>query len=941
MNKYEKKHSDFMDEIGLGFNDDSHHDKNNKSLGKRVVRKEASLKDNERLFLIAIERGDIASVEEILNNVDLLNVDINCVDMLGRNGLIISIENENLEIMNMLLNCNIIVGDGLLHAINEENILAVEVLLPRSPPVNETIISDSFTPDITPIILAAHKDNYEIIKILLDHGYIINQPHQVKCFCDECVMARKTDSLNLSRSRINAFSALSSPSLISLTSKDPILSAFEISCDLKALSKLENEFCIKYENLADQCRNYAVSLLDQTRNSDELSTILNHDAEHSYLDDDTFLKNDPNSESIDTSHMTLERLKLAIKYKQKKFVSHANCQQVLSTMWYEGLPGFRRMPFFKKIFIAMLICFLYPIMSMICIITPNSKIGLLMRRPFIKFICNTASYLTFLFLLVLKSQRIDTVNWFGYDPTYQIKLQLRGMPLTYLEWTILLWVLGLMFSEFLHLWSRGAKEYMTDMWNMLDFVTLSLYVATFTLKIISYYQVEYEKSKQLQAAFIPRELWDAFDPDLISEGLFSVANIFSCLKLVSIFTINPHLGPLQISLGRMIYDILRFMCIAVLVVFSYACGVNQLYWYYADRRSIDCDACTFNCLQDGVQCKDDECDGLCNKALSNLFEILQSLYFVVYALIDVRRFEIKEPHDFTQFIGKLMFGTYSAIIIIVLLNMLIAMLSNSFQKISNDADTEWKFARSQLWISYFDKDISVPVPLNLVPIPYNLFKRAKKIFHQIWSYSKNERDEKWKRIKHNIRIINEKEEKYQKVVLRLINRYAMQKSKDLQNQGVTEDDLNEIKQDISLMKYDLIDLFKINNFDTGNVMDRSSGKITSKGSRLSLQRMERDISKERLISLHNRMGNEKINIKSENIKSLGNQIKNEIIQGMFQYRKTNSSIKRRQSVVSTEDKNRKNKRKMFKRAIKGVIPKNSLNIQKSIEEKCESHSSNE
>ena len=36
--------------------------------------------------------------------------------------------------------------------------------------------SKSFTSDITPLILAAHKDNYEIIKILLDRGEQIPEP---------------------------------------------------------------------------------------------------------------------------------------------------------------------------------------------------------------------------------------------------------------------------------------------------------------------------------------------------------------------------------------------------------------------------------------------------------------------------------------------------------------------------------------------------------------------------------------------------------------------------------------------------------------------------------------------------------------------------------------------------------------------------------------------
>lgn len=37
-----------------------------------------------------------------------------------------------------------------------------------------------FTPDITPLILAAHRNNYEILKILLDRGATIPMPHDIK-----------------------------------------------------------------------------------------------------------------------------------------------------------------------------------------------------------------------------------------------------------------------------------------------------------------------------------------------------------------------------------------------------------------------------------------------------------------------------------------------------------------------------------------------------------------------------------------------------------------------------------------------------------------------------------------------------------------------------------------------------------------------------------------
>lgn len=36
------------------------------------------------------------------------------------------------------------------------------------------------------------------------------------------------------------------------------------------------------------------------------------------------------------------------------------------------------------------------------------------------------------------------------------------------------------------------------------------------------------------------------------------------------------------------------------------------------------------------------------------------------------------------------------------------------------ADVEWKFARSKLWISYFEEGGTVPPPFNVVPSPKSL-----------------------------------------------------------------------------------------------------------------------------------------------------------------------------------------------------------------------------
>lgn len=172
------------------------------------------------------------------------------------------------------------------------------------PPILLDKQFSEFTPDITPIILAAHTNNYEIIKLLVQKGVSVPRPHEVRCNCVECVSSSDVDSLRHSRSRLNIYKALASPSLIALSSEDPFLTAFQLSWELQELSKVENEFKSEYEELSRQCKQFAKDLLDQTRSSRELEIILN------YRDDSSLIE--------EQSGNDLARLKLAIKYRQKE-----------------------------------------------------------------------------------------------------------------------------------------------------------------------------------------------------------------------------------------------------------------------------------------------------------------------------------------------------------------------------------------------------------------------------------------------------------------------------------------------------------------------------------------------------------------------------------------------------------------------------------------------
>ncbi|XP_023318288.1 transient receptor potential protein [Trichogramma pretiosum] len=780
----------------------------------------------EKHFLLSAERGDCATVRRLLDenkdHPEILN--INCVDPLNRSALISAIENENIDLITLLLDMGIQVKDSLLHAIKEEYVEAVEVLLeheekthqPGQPYSWEAVdrSASNFTPDITPLILAAHMNNYEILKILLDRGATLPTPHDVRCGCDECVTSSETDSLRHSQSRINAYRALSSSSLIALSSRDPLLTAFELSWELRRLSAMEQEFKTEYIEMREKVQEFATSLLDHARTSFELEVMLNYN---------------PIGENWEPGErQTLERLKLAIKYKQKQFVAHPNVQQLLAKIWYDGLPGFRRLSMVKQLVEVGKLGAQFPVYSTIYMLSPNSPKALFMKKPFVKFICHSSSYALFLMLLGAASQRIEVLalELLGPDWVQEMladwKRRERGQLPGLIESGVIIYVISLVIGEMRSLWADGLLEYISDLWNIVDFIQNMFYVIWLCMRATSWFCVMREYW-QGEDPWYPRDHWSDFEPMLLSEGAFAAGMIFSFLKLVHIFSVNPHLGPLQISLGRMIIDIIKFFFIYTLVLFAFGCGMNQLLWYYADLEKNKCYH-----LPSGLPDFDNNEKACATwRRFANLFETSQSLFWASFGMVDLMSFDLTGIKSFTRFWALLMFGSYSVINIIVLLNMLIAMMSNSYQIISERADTEWKFARSHLWMSYFEDGDTVPPPFNMIP--------TAKTFQRIVKCG-----DTGKPTRSLIKKSREKaKERHDTVMRLLIRRYVTCEQSKTNDFSITEDDVMEIRQDISSLKYDLIDILRQNGMVTPNI-DKQEASLSGKKGRVMERRLQKD-----------------------------------------------------------------------------------------------------
>ena len=85
---------------------------------------------------------------------------------------------------------------------------------------------------------------------------------------------------------------------------------------------------------------------------------------------------------------------------------------------------------------------------------------------------------------------------------------------------------GYIYEEVREMWSEGFGRYIRNMWNVIDICRNTSYFIVMLLRLVAYVQQQQEIAINPSAAYIPREEWDAFDPQLISEGVCAMANIF-------------------------------------------------------------------------------------------------------------------------------------------------------------------------------------------------------------------------------------------------------------------------------------------------------------------------------------------------------------------------------------------------------------------------------
>ncbi|CAJ0954766.1 unnamed protein product [Ranitomeya imitator] len=352
-----------------------------------------------------------------------------------------------------------------------------------------------------------------------------------------------------------------------------------------------------------------------------------------------------------------------------QFVAHPICQQVLSSIWSGKLSGWRGSNTIWKLFVACAIFLTMPLLCLIYWLAPKSKVGKILKIPVIKFLLHSASYLWFLTLLLVESLIMERRH-----DIYE------GRDLTIWQNSLhMIWVAGFLWHECKEVWIEGLRSYFLDWWNFLDIVTISMYLASFSLRTLvavkGYVSCNDDPDSFICSYYTKSERseWNTEDPQFIAEVLFAVTSMLSFTRLAYILPAHETLGTLQISIGKMIDDMIRFMFILMIILTAFLCGLNNIYVNYSESET-----------------------------LGNLQ--MEKLHITMVLNVSLQQVKLR---------------------LAMVLNVSLSQ---------DDADVEWKFARSKLYLSYFREGLTLPVPFNIIPTPKALFYIVRGIFRIICCY---------------------------------------------------------------------------------------------------------------------------------------------------------------------------------------------------------------
>lgn len=661
--------------------------------------------DEESLF-VAVRSGNKKAVQDLLSTK---RVDVNRRNANGETALQIAVEEEALDIMQTLLKNNAEIGSALFQAVRNNSLQCVRILVAydksRKSFGAKSLENFStkgagkclgkFDEFLTPLGLAVLNGNYEIVEFLVSKGYKVEDPSTQKSQ-DFSEQYERESMIRLKNSvvKLNTYRALASPLYISqlflhesksLSSRkaehsasDPLFRSIVLKRKLKKLSFSEGEFRDDYRALSAQCENFAIRLLDECRNLEEIAAVMDM-PELDKMEEDLYLRN---------KEQQLRVLNLAIKYQNIKFIAHPYSQVMLNSVVYKGTSGWQQMRFPLKLFLVILYALFMPLCMLVYLLTPTNSLTKKLEIPLMKLMSQVSSVMWFLVLITLSA----------FQDYYESSLRLSAMNVI-----IGIWVIGMTVQEVKQALHQGKERYFSEWWHLAVIPMIISYIIAAVLWIVGY---AYIASDSGEWTVHVRELLGStsltpYHLLLLSNSFYSFAVVLTFFEASHTLQVNSTLGPLHLSLMNMGKDILKFFLLFALNVCAFALAMRKLYSQYVQSTTAHVD--TVN-------------NSTTTHAFESIDGVVSTLFWALFGHVEISTFDTNENAMITQVTGNLLFATYSLASVLVAMNLLIAMLSNTFKKVSEEKDIKFKFARTRVWMYYVSRISPLPPPFNLFPV---------------------------------------------------------------------------------------------------------------------------------------------------------------------------------------------------------------------------------
>nr|XP_058954514.1 short transient receptor potential channel 5-like [Pocillopora verrucosa] len=320
-----------------------------------------------------------------------------------------------------------------------------------------------------------------------------------------------------------------------------------------------------------------------------------------------------------------------------------------------------------------------------------------------------AKYLETPYVIFMKTQFMQ-LTFIGLF--FRISMIGSSIAPTVEESFILLFFIGFVVSEIQQYRSSASKVYLRDIWNYLDVLIMLVYAFVITIRIAT--------------VIIGGDPYKNRLLELANYG-YGFDGMLLILRFSSILELSSVIGPLQLALFRMCLDLLVILIQFCFVIAAFSLAITKC--YTAETSFLT----PLNSGSNNVE--------YCVEGSLNCF--FKSARQLVWSVFGMTHFEEMESiTSLTSDIVVFLYLVFLVLSVIMLVNILVALLTTTYDKYKTNAEMEWKFSRAVIEEQYRRMHLVV-VPFNIISEPLKALYFAQ--FPDNLAKRKDQRNEKYKK----------------------------------------------------------------------------------------------------------------------------------------------------------------------------------------------------